>query len=118
MRRGIACFCLAVTAAAAADAQSITMTCVPEEQSEYWRVTAEIDPENATLTWNGESWEVTRFDERVVAARQLRDNQPSTLLINRETGKFWQTQIGRYCNGVDCSSTVLSSLVIQGQCTE
>ena len=118
MRLVLAWACAAVTAATVAGADPIALTCVPDEQSEYWRVSAVIDPEKSTLTWNGESWDVIRFDERVVAARMFRDSQPATLLINRETGRFWQTQVGRYCRSADCSSTVLSSLVVQGQCSK
>ena len=117
MRPAIALICTAVTVGTVAGAEPVSLICAPEDQSEFWRVTAVIDPEAQTVTWNHESWDVIRFDERMIAARRMQSNQPATLLINRETGRFWQTQVGRFCNNSDCSSTVLSSLVVQGTCT-
>jgi len=118
MRSVPAWFCAALIAAPAAGAAPVTLTCVPDDTNEDWGITVVLDPEASELRWDGESWNLVRMDDRTIVARQMQAGRPASLLINRDTGRFWQTYVGRYCNNADCSSTVLSSLVVQGRCQE
>lgn len=97
--------------------EPVTLICVPDDARQQWRAQVDFDLEEWTLSWGSEAWELTGGDERALAARALNGEWPMSLVIDRETGKFWRAHMGRFCIAHDCKTSRLDAFIETGRCT-
>lgn len=109
---------LALLAANSVVADPIKLVCQPSDPRYDWSVQVTFDLDEWTFFWAKTEWELVGGDSRAVVARFVNDsNWPSSMLIDRETGRFWRTAVGRFCTNDDCSSSRLDAFVDEGSCS-
>lgn len=111
-------FSAGIFTASSVFAAPISLTCLPDDPNETWRVSVVFDLEAWTLRWGAEAWELVGADERALAARTLNNNWPASIMIDRETGKLWRSDMGRFCTSEDCSSSELIAMIREGHCSK
>src|SRR6056297_1738761 len=109
---------LAVFLASPAIAEPVNLVCQPSDGRYTWSARVQFDLDEWFFSWGGTEWELIGGDDRAVVARTVHEsNWPSSVLIDRETGRFWRTNVGRFCQDESCSSSRLGAFVDEGTCT-
>lgn len=91
--------------ASPAFAEPVRLICKTTDPGQAWRWEVRFDLEAWTFQLQGEEWELSAGDEKLLAARTLNKNWPSTVLIDRETGELWKTSVGGFCRNEECTLT-------------
>lgn len=99
-----------------ASAEPVRLTCVPDDPGQDWRASVTFDVETWTFSWGEESWELVAADERSLAARWQHKNWPVAVVIDRETGRFWRSDMGSFCTSGDCTRSQLGGVLRTGRC--
>lgn len=94
-----------------------TLFCRPNS-NETWVGRLELDFEARTLDWADQSYSITYLDSLYVIAVSAEHGAISaiSLLIERDTGAFWRSGVGRFCDDAECTRMSTGIFADEGTC--
>jgi hypothetical protein len=88
-------------------AETSTLFCRPNDGN-TWVGELSVDYSTRTITWAGSVYAMTHLDDLYIVAVNHNGLAATSLLIERDTGAFWRSGVGRFCVSGDCSKEVIS----------